>query len=455
MTAIRQILFTAAIATMAAAITAPVNAQTTNSYTTENKESQQQMSARETIYRDHNLSGCMYRAYPEPTKQLTPAPAGKKPFYISHYGRHGSRWLIGRDSYSGPMRTLEKADSAKELTAYGKEVLKKLRVLTANSNRRLGELTSLGAQQHRRIGGRMADRFPEVFEGHVRIEARSSTVIRCILSMENELLEMMRRHNDLKIWSDASDRDMWFVAGGRENLGDMKGRKNGKELKQKWFASKMPLFDSFFKKLFKSQDYVDKMVNKERLIDQLWSVAVNMQSLDERKEMSLDDLFDSEQYYTCYANENGGWFINYGSNLWTEGKMPYSQRFLLRDFITKADSCIALPKPGATLRFGHDTMVCPLVCLLGIGGRDKILDETDFDNIAEKWRMYEFVPMAANIQFIFYRSSPSDGDVLVKVLLNENEVAVTEDIKTDIFPYYHWKDFRDYFMKKLGNFQLR
>jgi len=436
----------AAVVTMLTAFALTATAQTT---------ADADISAKEAISKDNNLAGCMYRAYPGPTKQLTPAPEGKRPFYISHYGRHGSRWLIGRDDYKYLVEVLQKADSAKTLTKYGQELLKKLRVINDHSRKRLGELTSLGAKQHREIGGRMADRFPEVFQGGVRIEARSSTVVRCILSMENELLEMMRRYNNLRIWSDASDRDMWFMAGGRENLGDVKGKKAAQELEWKWEQTKMPLFKSMFTKIFNDTAYVNKMVNKDKLVYRLYSIAVNMQSLDERKEISLYDLFDNDQLYACYEKENAGWFINYGSNLWTQGKMPYSQRFLLRDIITKADSCIALPKPGATLRFGHDTMICPMVCLLGIGGRDKMLDDTDFDNIAEKWRMYEFVPMAANIQFIFYRSSPSDGDVLVKVLLNEDEVAVTEDLKTDIFPYYHWKDFKEYFLKKLDNFQLR
>lgn len=37
-------------------------------------------------------AGGVYYAYPEPEILQTPAPAGYKPFYISHYGRHGSRY---------------------------------------------------------------------------------------------------------------------------------------------------------------------------------------------------------------------------------------------------------------------------------------------------------------------------------------------------------------------------
>jgi hypothetical protein len=55
--------------------------------------------------------------------------------------------------------------------------------------------------------------------------------------------------------------------------------------------------------------------------------------------------------------------------------------------------------------------------------------------------------MAGNLQFIFYRSSPRDKDVLMKVLLNEQEATLP--IATDCAPYYHWADVRSYCMKKL------
>lgn len=45
------------------------------------------------IKKDIHVSASNLLAYPGPHKQLTPAPKGYKPFYISHYGRHGSRYL--------------------------------------------------------------------------------------------------------------------------------------------------------------------------------------------------------------------------------------------------------------------------------------------------------------------------------------------------------------------------
>ncbi|MBQ4007390.1 MAG: histidine-type phosphatase, partial [Muribaculaceae bacterium] len=40
---------------------------------------------------DPRISANNYRAYPDTQlPQLTPAPVGYAPFYIDHYGRHGS-----------------------------------------------------------------------------------------------------------------------------------------------------------------------------------------------------------------------------------------------------------------------------------------------------------------------------------------------------------------------------
>ena len=145
-------------------------------------------SAREDFKKDTHLSASNYLAYPGPTQgALTPAPDGKKPFYISHYGRHGSRYLVNSDEYKQPYDILKAADEAGKLTPLGKDVLRRVKMIKDEAYNRYGELTPLGALQHRQIAKRMYERFPEVFEGEANIDAKSTIVIRCILSMENEM----------------------------------------------------------------------------------------------------------------------------------------------------------------------------------------------------------------------------------------------------------------------------
>lgn len=168
-------------------------------------------SIRKQIESHPELSANNYLAYPAPSGKLTPAPSGYLPVYLSHYGRHGSRYLIHAQQYLRPIETLQRADSAGVLTNEGKEVLKKLRLMYTESYKRWGELTLLGAQQHQQIARRMYNRFPSVFRDSVWVDAKSTDVIRCILSMENELQELIRHNPRLRIRHDASAHDMYYM----------------------------------------------------------------------------------------------------------------------------------------------------------------------------------------------------------------------------------------------------
>ena len=83
-------------------------------------------TAREEIRANKYLAGSNYLDYDRnpATQPLTRAPKGYVPFYMSHYGRHGSRWLIGTESYTSVTRPLQQAKEAGKLTAKGEEVLR-------------------------------------------------------------------------------------------------------------------------------------------------------------------------------------------------------------------------------------------------------------------------------------------------------------------------------------------
>ena len=79
----------------------------------------------EDIQRDIQNTASNYMIYPEPKQAvLTPAPKGMQPFYISHYGRHGSRFHSKPSMYNDPYLTLAKADSLGKLTSLGHDVLR-------------------------------------------------------------------------------------------------------------------------------------------------------------------------------------------------------------------------------------------------------------------------------------------------------------------------------------------
>ena len=87
-----------------------------------------------------------------------------------------------------------------------------------------------------------------------------------------------------------------------------------------------------------------------------------------------------------------------------------------------------------------------------IGKTPLRLDDLELLEPSGWWACLVF-PMASNIQFVFYRSDVNDRDIIFKVLLNEEEARLP--LLTDIAPYYHWSDFRDYYLLKLDAYSYQ
>ena len=396
------------------------------------------------------LSGSNYLAYPGPEQEtLTNAPKGYKPFYISHYGRHGSRYLINPKDYLTPYFVLSKADSLGKLSDLGKDVLRRVTLLNNESSNRYGELTELGGQQHKQIAKRMYERFPEVFADSASIQANSTIVIRCILSMSNALQQYVSLNPCLKIKHDASEHDMYYMNFRDDNLKKQQMPDDVKKIYEDYVA-KNANYERVIKSLFNDEAYIKQNVDAKDLNYRLFQLASNLQSTEMRKQITLYDIFTTDELYANWKAKNAWWYINYGPSPLNGGKQPYSQRNLLKKIISQADSCIALEKPGATLRYGHETMVMPLTCLLGLNGFDKQIQNFD-DLESNGWLNYKIFPMGANIQFIFYRRNPDDKDVIFKILLNENEARLP--LETDKYPYYNWEKFKKHYLEKIEDYE--
>ena len=122
------------------------------------------------------------------------------------------------------------------------------------------------------------------------------------------------------------------------------------------------------------------------------------------------------------------------------GIMTASARSLLENILDSADEAIRSGTHAATLRFGHDGNISPLVALLQLGDMWKA--ETDPDKFYQAWCNFKVTPMAANVQLVFFRKKASD-DILVKFMHCEKEVTIP--VETDIAPFYHWKDVETYY----------
>ena len=393
-----------------------------------------------------------YMAYPGPIQQvLTPAPQGMKPFYISHYGRHGSRFHSRPSMYNEPYLTLARADSLGKLSDLGREVMLRLDIIRKDAENRWGELTPLGVQQQKDIARRMMERFPEVFEGHTDIDARSTGVGRCILSMEYALMEMLQHNPDLNVHHNATHRDMDYLNLQDKKLMALKFNKPAKEWYDR-YVSQTAHHAHLMRELFADTLYANKHVNMVDLSVQLFLIAAIMQNTELGQHITLYDLFDYDESYRIWKIGNARWYIGWGAAGVNDAVQPYAQRNLLRRLIEDADKVLSQPNTKVELRFGHETVLLPLICLLDINGYG--FTTNDLEQLEPNgWINYRIFPMSCNLQLVFYRRSPKDraDDVLFKVLLNENEATLP--LPTNQAPYYRWGDFRRYYLDKLDRYE--
>ena len=397
-----------------------------------------------TVWKSPSYASCNYYIYPDSiTSALTPSPEGKKPFYISHYGRHGSRYISSRSGYDIPYVMMQQADSLDELTPEGQKVLQEMNLVMRNTENRWGELTGFGKKQMQQIGQRMAERFPEVLCPGATVTGISTTVPRCIESMGACLMQMLQVCPQLQITMQSSKRTQCYM-----NHQDRQLRRYmTPEARKAYELYTDPRMGNtrLMELIFKNPDIVKEVVDEGQFSYYLMKMGLFQLNIN-----YLMTLFDTDDLYLMWQIDNALWYIQHGACKLNGGSQPYSQRYLLRQMIADADSCIRLDHPGAQLRFGHETVILPLVCLIGVNGFDLETDNLD-ELEAKGWWCSSVFPMASNLQFIFYRSHPKDPDVLFKVLLNEEEATLP--LQPVSGPYYRWTDFRQYCLDKLSKYQ--
>ena len=403
-------------------------------------------STKEQTLRDIRRTGALYYIYDDtPRAAMTPAPDGYEPFYISHYGRHGSRWHASKTVYRHPRKVLQEAHDAGNLTPLGEDLYARVVRIADDAEGRYGDLSPRGVREHRGIAERMYHSFPEVFstaDGRVcNIRARSTTVPRCILSMAAANERLKELNPALRITRESSDHYKGYMAHYPASTANAKEiRAHVNELRKKYEHP-----DRLIRSLFKRKPRFKDEMEAISFMTELYSMASIMQGIDGMEDCSLYDIFTQEELYTLYALRSYLMYLEVGPSAQYGDEALGDAVPLLRNFVEEADAAMAAGTPAASLRYGHDVFVIPLVALMGIENCDA--RESDFEKVDAVWSCWRVSPMATNIQWIFYRRPGSD-EVLVKFLFNERESRIRLD--SDLAPYYRWDDVKRYFEERIA-----
>ena len=392
-------------------------------------------------------------------KDIADAPKGYKPFYISHYGRHGSRYE-SQEYYRKFLHDIFTfAEENNLLTEKGREVKLYADKIYDAQYKRIGELTRVGFEQHKGIARRMYHNFKPVFEKGAIIESRSSVRNRCIMSMAafNESLKECNRLLETRM--DVSESFQIVIRPVTEynprytpeidKINRSLNNEWGAHLK-KWSAQYN--LDSTLSQLFTDYRPIMKHLNRIdsfSFTKDLYKRLVFPQNMGWETPKFIEEIFSPEVRHLLYIYDNFWWFNGFCSTS-TAGSREYRALVqpLVDDIIAYADAAVeGKNNCAANLRFGHDYFLLSLLGVMNFNEMPAELDITDVAKVAEKWRGYRVISMASNIQIVFYKSKKSE-DVLVRFIYNENDVHLP--IEAVEGPFYKWSNVRQYMLDRIA-----
>lgn len=277
-----------------------------------------------------------------------------------------------------------------------------------------GKLSKLGALQHRGIANRMYQRFPHIFATGNRVTARSSVVDRCAKSMLafTDELHLLQPSLTMDVKTDSADM-AWIAYTSPEE----KALENRAKVTPK--VSTDRFMHLLFKDISKIDDPMKLMGEMQAITSSIQDVGLNFKSYPKDIEEQLNALFTDEEFRAFYEANNKRMTICNGDYLYSEQIPMRSAVSLWHHIRDDADRALASGKPSADLRFGHDTNLYRLLTLLG-AGYERVSEETGmFESSCDRYdynRMDVVVPMATNLQMIFYKKDVQDEAHPEKIL---------------------------------------
>ncbi len=378
-----------------------------------------------------------YQSYEFSESELSHAPKGYKPFYISHYSRHGSRYHTGETYFRLCLPYMAMAEELDLLSEEGKAWYNDAQTVLQEHQGMFGMLTSLGSKEQDAIGKRIYERFQHVFSGkngRTEIRNRSTRVQRSIVSMASFNTAIAQMAPSLDFIYAAGDKFRTYLNAEHEDYSVIDRFDDEVEYSLKHLINTERVLEVLFKDSGKVHEIIDDTYSFVKGIFLVSSISPNTDSHPD-----MLQYFHQDDIIGHWIIKNNTFYAAYGNSTEMAQQVATIARPLIKDIIEKADEALEdSSRIAADFRFGHDTGLLPLVATLGIKGMEETWSAYEAH---EHWSSSEFIPMASNLQIIFYKNRKDK--ILVKMLYNEKETSIPA-IVPECGPYYSWPVLRDY-----------
>lgn len=399
----------------------------------------QAQGARELIEADVLRAGGVYYMYPFKEHTVTPPPRGYTPVYLSHYGRHGARYLEKEIQYERVLEPLRAAHEANALTEAGERLWQEASAYYEETCLyRAGDLTPLGWEQHFRIAQEIYRDNRSFFKKRPSVRAGATQVPRCIVSMTAFCQGLLKMEPKLEIYTEASSAELDALnPRAKENPRhtvppETEGRYKRKDpwgtgLRE--FTDRRIDHKAMCARWFKDPEFTVPFRGTRAFVADLFDLVFNMPCTGTSR--SLLWVFLDEEIYPLWEIDNYRYYMGAATPA-TLRDAP-----VLRHLVADADAALLAGTPAVRLRFGHDTVVLALLSMMGADGYGIIPENAD--GISAHWWNFRS-PMAATLYLLFCKNK--QGDVIFKLVLNGDEVTLP--LTPVSGPWYRWADCKSY-----------
>lgn len=387
------------------------------------------------------LAGSFYVYDDTVLPEMTPAPEGYAPFYISTFARHGARYCTGE--YDSIYGWFSQAAEENLLTPAGKDFFSRYKKFYSKAKFCKGNLTGIGKAQHKAIARRMVERFPAVFEGPTHVEAVSTESARVIMSMWSCLSELQALDSDIDFNADASAKYCTWLQTSLSsnpylNKNSFKVSDEAQKALDSYFQQNAP-WQQIASRFFTDASALSALkVQPQKFIEALYAIVCGTYCLDQ-DQGCFDDVLSAGERESIWKALSADYFLTIARYNGSGNNRADYAAFTLGQMIEMADKDMASGSTQLRLRFGHDSGIGPLMAILDADGCGRTAKT--FDESLDIFPSYK-VPMGASVQFVFFKNQ--ENDVLVKVLVNEREVSLPLEAVSG--PYYRWADFKAWYL---------
>ncbi|WP_316752925.1 histidine phosphatase family protein [Pedobacter gandavensis] len=393
----------------------------------------------------------------------TKVPAGYKPVFLNHLGRHGARNLTKDVARSLAWSLVFKADSAKGLNQRGQQLKAALVLLQKVELKHLESISEIGKQELMAIGERAYQKAPLFFAQNqtvlVSTTSKERTKQSAMAFLEGISTVTQQKMASIK-WNEKDDINLRFFDLSKPYLSFKATGPWHSSYDQLAKALKLEALSNCFFNTFFQADYAKRINSKDkiRFTDDLYGFysiipAIHQEILDNGlsdKDIDLKAFFKSEYLaILCELNDADN-FLKKGPGTNNNGIQVNVAAPLLADFINTTDAFLKAKPYSSVLRFGHAETLAPFAAILNLNGASTATK--DIRTFNRLWKAQNIIPFSANIQMLVYKNPVKDG-YLVKFLLNEKETGI-RGLNTKTFPYYPYKEVRAFYLKKLKSLGL-